>query len=74
MSKIRAYCFGAFAEPLATQLSDTNIKGGMIALLQQMADGLTVNWVQGVLTETEYSKALDRLTKRISLEIKKAKP
>lgn len=72
MGRIKACCFGALAEPLASQLSDTNVKGGQIALLQQIADGLTISWVQGILTDKEYDKALERLAKRISLEVKKA--
>lgn len=65
MSDIR---FGALCPPLHEQLG---VPQSRTRALQQMADGIAMCAIHGVLSEAEVHRARERLMKKIALVVKR---
>jgi hypothetical protein len=68
--KIGIY-FGAISKPIIEQLIEQGVTmiPSKINLMQEMADSLTLLYLQQIITNTEVHKARRRLMKRIKKEM-----
>lgn len=62
--------YGAISAPIEEQLNEQGFTLGKQAeIVEKMAYGLVLNHVHGILTDSAYDRALQRLHKRIISQI-----
>ena len=71
MSKV-SFIYGALSDKLEKQANEQGYTLGIKAeIIQELADGLVINYIHGTLTDSVYNRALAKLHDKV---IKECKP
>lgn len=72
--KMIGFHFGALASPFEEQANEQGYTlGDKAEYYEKMFFGLTAAWFDGVMTDGEHTKALQRLVKRLAKAVKPIK-
>lgn len=71
MSKQVTFCHGALSDPYEEQANAQGFTlGDKAELMDKLGFGLVINHIHGVLTDSAYDKALQKLQKQIVKNLK----